>query len=204
MSLTLVLTAWALVLLIPAVIKMRNRGIHTSVSKFHDQLIVLGRTSTVSGHSAEVHTTQTYLFAHSSTSRVQTRGFVAPNANTVMAGSPAEMRRFRQTELRQRRTMIVFSLLVLFLVSALVMVLALSLFTAVLAMSSLIMLALYMGMLIRIRNTAVLRAQYRARAESAAFEYQSALAPEEPRASLTRGKSSPIRIAKTYDVARAN
>ena len=204
MSLTLVLAVWALVLLIPAVIKMRNRGIHTSVSKFHNQLIVLGRTSTFSSGSAEIQTTQTYLWAHSSTSRVKAAGYSASTPNTGVQASSADTVRWRQQEIRQRRAMVVFSLLVLFLVSALVMVLAFSAFTATLTVSTLAALSLYVALLVRMRNTAALRAQYRARSQNAAFQYESALGQEVLRPALNHPASPPIRIAKTFDVARAN
>ena len=136
MSLTLVLAAWALVLLIPAVMRMRNRGIVTSVSRFHDSLIVLGRTSTTHHGSGHINTTETYVWARSSTAHTH----YAPTAPVVSA---SEMRRLRAVEIRQRRTMVLFSLFVLVLMSALVTVLAVSLFTLGMLAVSLGALALY-------------------------------------------------------------
>lgn len=194
MSLTLVLAAWALVLLIPAVVRMRNRGIATSVSRFHDSLIVLGRTSTVMHGSGQVNTTETYVWARSTAAHTQ---YAQPRPSI----SPAEIRRIREVEIRQRRTMILFSLFVLVLVSALVTVLAVSLFTLGMLAVSMAALALYIGMLIRIKNMRRMRAM---RAYYGGGAVVEAAAPQSaPAYALGAAKSSPIRITPTFEAARA-
>ena len=195
MSLTLVLAAWALVLLIPAVVRIRNRGIVTSVSRFHNSLIVLGRTSTTHHGSGHVNTTETYVWARASTARTQ----YAAAAPTV---SPGEMRRNREVEIRQRRTMVLFSLFVLVLVSALVTLLAVSLFTLGMLVVSVGALAMYIAMLIRINNMRSIHAMQARYAGAEVVETYAA-----PRGgsgyALGAAKSAPIRIAPTFEAARA-
>ena len=195
MSLTLVLAAWALVLLIPAVVRMRNRGIATSVSRFHDSLIVLGRTSTVMHESGQVNTTETYVWARSTGARAQ-------YTQSRPSVAPAEMRRIREVEIRQRRTMILFALFVLVLVSALVTVLAVSLFTLAMLAVSMVAISLYVGMLIRIKNMRKMRAMHAYYGSGAVVEAPQ-VPRREPAYALSAAKSSPIRISPTFEAARA-
>ena len=150
MSLMFVLVAWAVVLVIPAIIKIRNGGIVTSVTRFHDQLIVLGRTSTTSYPSAQhVHTTQTFLVARSSGAQVTRSRILANKPNRSM--SPAQARQIRERELRQRRSLVLFSLVVLCLVSAMVTLMAASPFTVGLTLASIGATSLYVYLLVQIQ-----------------------------------------------------
>ncbi len=196
MSLTLVLAAWALVLLIPAVARMRNRGIATSVSRFHDSLIVLGRTSTIMHGTGQVNTTQTYLWARSTGAHTQ-------YAQPTPSFSPSEMRRIRDVEVRQRRTMVLFALFVLVLVSALVTVLAVSLFTLGMLTASMASLAFYVAMLIRIKNVRRMRAMHTYYGGGAVVEAAPARRSA-PAYALGAAKSSTIAITPTFEAARAH
>ena len=207
MSLVLVLAAWALVLLIPAIAKMRNHRMMTSVSRFHDQLIVLGRTSTTSfGISETQQTTQTYLWAHSSTSRVrQTRPTSMHDFNGGNL-SPTAPYRSRQQALRQRRSMVLFSLLVLVLITALVATMAFSAFAVLLFASSLSAMSLYTVLLVRLKNSELdrIRSKRLVNANASTSADHRTLTKSSKENTLRPGASRSGSRAHTFEVAGAN
>lgn len=150
MSLTVVLSAWVVMLGTLGILKSRQHGVVTSVSKFHRQLIVLGRTSSSYGILSRFERTES-IFVSQSTLRSTDFPTHMIRETTGSRTKSSNNQRYSHVDLRQRRSTILFSLLVMFLVACLVVVLSPSIFSVTMTLALLTFLILYIFALVRIR-----------------------------------------------------
>lgn len=131
-------------------LKARQHAVVTSVSKFHRQLVVLGRTSSSNYMLSHFECTESIMVSHGiNTSR--TRGIPKTTTRNHSGTSSNSSRHYSYSDLRQRRSMVLFSLFVLFLISMLVTILTSTTFGLILSMFLLVTLSLYVVALVRLR-----------------------------------------------------
>ncbi len=151
MSLTLVISAWIVMLGTLAALKARQHGVVTSVSRFHRQLVVLGRTSSSQYTLSHFEHTESFFVAKTQLANFGTRPAHSAAPQHYYSKPPNKSAVMSQTKIQQRRSIVLFSLLVTLLTASFITILSASMFALTLTVFLLISLTFYVLALIRIR-----------------------------------------------------
>ncbi|KJF16980.1 MULTISPECIES: hypothetical protein [Acidithrix] len=172
MNIILVLSGWFIALVTISAVKVHNRGVVTSVSQFHEQLLVLGRTSTLHNGEDNYSTThtlymrQTHLHSHNH----------QPHRVLTQSATDSTVRNHPITAV-ERRTRTLFALLTALLLMTLALVISASFFALLGFVGVLALVIVYILALLSIKRN---RKGSHYRRQNAQLQYPSP-APRSPR-----------------------